>query len=367
MSNFGQIPSSGNVAPKNTGRSSKAEIVKIIRLPESLQNNPKATRIEGTVTQSNNNGSVRIQTKRGAIDVQFPQNSNDKAPREGQHLEVTIPAGKTPRQANIQRAPSENAPQTAQTRELPQTPQNPTQGQSRPIPKAPLPPQNLPQASQAQGQAPSSNAHPQQPPLPAAPLLEGANVRLVALPPNQAIQIAQQSLSTLIVQNSIITNAAFTANLIAQNAISQIRQSALNIASNLPAQTAQNITQNLLQPVTNNTAQQTVNTAFFQSVDTAQIIKPNTSSNILGSITTFQSNATLTPVKALNSTAIGKIDIQILKINQASINLTATTIGEKITPPPIPALTKFTPPIMDSNSATTITAQVTGITSQGQP
>jgi len=394
-SGFGQIPSSGNVSPKRAGRSNNAEVVKIIRLPDALQNNTRALRVEGTVTQSNNNGSVRIQTERGAIDVQFPNNGSNSAPEKGQRLEVNIPAGRPPRQANIDRAPQETRPQNSgqntssdiqrqDTRPLPQTGQN-TQTSQR-IPSAPIPPQNIPQAGQTS--APQQTASP--PSFPPAPLIEGANVRLVALPPNQAIQVTQQSLSTLPVQNSIIIQTAFTANLIAQNALSQISQSALTIGVQqqpISAVPQRNFGQNLLQPAINNLIQPIQNSALFQNITlqppsqtNGTLLQPSINlsgllsvpalpANALNTqnlITTFQPNAALTLANGLNtnlnSNTLGKLDVQILNITPNTVNLTAPAGQTNI-----PALTQFTPPLTSNNTATTLTGQVTGITQQGQP
>lgn len=447
MSSFGQIPSSGNISLKNTGRSSNAETVKIIRLPEALQNNARAVKVEGTVTQSNNNGSVRIQTERGAIDVQFSSNNGDKrareAPRTGERVELNIPAGRPPRQANVARAPQQNTQQNApknteqqttirsqgqEARTLPQSGQQAqnkqtqtTQGQSAQLqnvaapparlPNAPLPPQNISQAAQSgQSTAPAPPAS-----FPPAPLAEGTNVRLVALPPNQALQVSQLSLSVLTTQNNIVTQTAFTANLIAQNTVSQLGQSTLNIGipapiKNQPATLQiQNIGQSLSQPPTNNAVQPIRNTSLFQNIapNTGSFLSTLSAINLLptnqvstapqlqniglnativttqtaltetlqsigqNTLTAFKSNASLTalsnPLGLTTNSAIGKIDVQVLYITPNTVNLIAPMGQGNKQQINIPALTQFTLPLTSNNNATTLTGQVTGVTAQGQP
>lgn len=410
MSNFGQIPSSGNISPKNTNRSSNAEIVKIIRLPEALENNARAVKVEGTVTQSNNNGSVRIQTERGAIDVQFSNNSGDRntsePPRTGQRLEVNIPAGRPPRQASIESTPQQTTtPNTHQNipRSTARTPPQAGQQASNTsppqrIPSTPIPPQNVSQTGSASGQQTTT----QPPSFPPTPLVEGSNVRLVALQPNQALQVSQQSLPTLTTQNTTVNQTAFTANLIAQNAISQLSQSVLSIGVLAQSTTVplQNIGQALLPPITSNIIQPTQNSILFQNIEpntsalrsaasgttllpTNQANTPFLLQNIGLSptisatpnlamsttqnlITTFQPNATLAPtppsLNVSSNNTVGKIDVQVLSITPNAVTL-VTPKGQTT----IPALTQFAPTLTSNNTATTLTGQVTGLTPQGQP
>jgi hypothetical protein len=93
-------------------------------------------------------------------------------------------------------------------------------------------------------------------------------------------------------------------------------------------------------------------------------------------------SATLTPVTvdptspatAITS-QIQRVDIQVVSIKPAEIQLTSPTITASQQPVQvspqttqiIPAATSFTPPLTGFNTATTITAQVTGFTPQGLP
>jgi len=96
---FGRITSP---APTANNSARGGQIVQIIQLPETLNNTAKALRLDGQVTQQNSNGSVRISTAEGEIDVQVRGN---RQPQVGQRVEVEVPAGRPPRQATVRDAP----------------------------------------------------------------------------------------------------------------------------------------------------------------------------------------------------------------------------------------------------------------------
>ncbi|NQZ14729.1 MAG: hypothetical protein HRT94_07905 [Alphaproteobacteria bacterium] len=389
---FGQIPSSSASSAKNTNKSSKGDIVKIIRLPEGLQNNAKALRLEGTITQANNNGSVRIQTERGAIDVQF---SNGRPPETGQQVSVNVPAGRPPRQVNVEQRPTNNSnsqPPPQQTNTVPDRPslanqqpvqrpeggqpaapqqnsQQPAQTAARP-PQAPLPP--LPQAGQTAAQ-PQTNS------FPPAPLTEGTQVRLTSLPPHQANQIIQQSLNALTPINNIVTKTAFTANLIAQNAASTITQNTLNILTPNPALNLTTPIQNTLISFITNIAQPTQITPQISLTPIAaqsatpnvivplgNVIQPQAGAALptQGSIQVFQPNGVLLPTITSDGQVAGKIDVQVLEISNGTVRIVPPATNN--VPSPL-GLTQITPPVTSTNTATTVTGQVTGFTPQGQP
>jgi len=227
MSGFGQIPTSGNVSPKAAARKTSAEVVQITRLPDALQNNSRAVRLEGTVTQNNNNGTTRIQTERGPIDVKFINNNNSnntRAPETGSKLEINIPAGRPPRQANVERsneARSQNQQANTQTstqsnareaslsRAEART-QSQTQAQNQAQTSAPVNRADTAPRPNVTGQTAvttasnnTSAAAPQNASYPPSALNAGANVRLVAVPPTQAIQIANASNAAQVVQQAV--------------------------------------------------------------------------------------------------------------------------------------------------------------------
>lgn len=424
-SGFGQIPASNNASPRANSRNDRSEVVKIIRLPDALQNNARAIRVEGTVTQINNNGSARIQTERGAVDVQLANNAANR-PEVGQKLEVNIPAGKPPRQASI-RAEATTINQTDPR----STSQNQNTSQTVTRDGAPAASTRSPQsnAQQSTQQAPVMNARASSAPqasvppnlqstatpttqtAPPVPLPEGAQVRLVAVPPSQANQIAAQTQTAVQnqanIQNAVIAKTVFSANIIAVNATSALAQSALTIAplstSQTPTLLLSNPSQNIVntrlipnsaassniifslqssqalplgaqsptQGAFTNTPPSLLNTANLagaqNGITAPKIGAINAQSN------SFIANATLIPQGVNNASlqtgfaapqAIGKIDVQVLQITPPNVTLTAPNTPPQNT---IPALTQFAPPVISTNNAVTLTGQVTGFNAAGQP
>ena len=167
-------PIAGNPAAQTGG---KGQVVQIVSLPEGLENNARAIRVQGEVVQQNKDGTVRVNTPEGAIDIQV----RGRQPQAGQRIEIDIPPGSPPRQANIRPAPAQAPPPPA-----PQTPAQP------PATTTPL----LPQTPPAQGQPatpppdtsgttqPSSPLSAQKPPPPADSVQDG----YIPSPPKQAAQ-----------------------------------------------------------------------------------------------------------------------------------------------------------------------------------
>lgn len=182
--------------PSGTG----AQVVQIVSLPDGLQNNARAIRVEGEVIGQNDDGSVRVRTPQGDIDI----NVRGRQPQEGQRIEVDIPVGNPPRNATIRPAPpvphqplppANTAPPAEtplplpSTRPLPATP--PAQGQApaAPVPEdgtaQPLPPAagQTPKPAPEKTGLPAQGAEtaPSRQTLPALPpLAPGAAVKLVA-------------------------------------------------------------------------------------------------------------------------------------------------------------------------------------------
>ncbi len=121
------------------------QVVQIVSLPDALQNNARAIRIEGEVVQQNKDGSVRVRTPQGDIDVAV----RGRQPQEGQRLEVDIPAGSPPRNATIRPAPAQPQPQQ------PLPPANTTPPAETPVTLPPTRPLPAPVAPPAQGQTPA--------------------------------------------------------------------------------------------------------------------------------------------------------------------------------------------------------------------
>jgi hypothetical protein len=212
------------------GAKPTGQVVQIVSLPEGLQSNARAVRLEGEVVAQNQNGSTRIKTSEGTIDISF----RGKQPQLGTKLEVDIPAGAPPRSATVRPAPpTPQTPAPVDTdsytptlpRVLPQ--QQPTQTQSPPPQTQQAGGQNTQQSQQAgttrpQPLPPSYQAP--QKPVPAQttpqPLAQGQSVRLTSLPPVQAQAFISQSLAQLS-QNAVtstLARAAFKADVVAASA-----------------------------------------------------------------------------------------------------------------------------------------------------
>ncbi|MCB9987104.1 MAG: hypothetical protein H6865_05645 [Rhodospirillales bacterium] len=69
----------------------------ITRLPPTLAATDRAITLRGEVVQQNDDGTTRIATPRGAIDVRLP----DPQPARGTDVEINLPAGTPPRTAGV--------------------------------------------------------------------------------------------------------------------------------------------------------------------------------------------------------------------------------------------------------------------------
>ncbi len=238
--------------PKNEGVTAR-----VIALPPSLQTTTQGQTIEGEVVQQYKDGSLRVQTQQGALEILVRGNNS---PKPGQTIQIDIPKGDPPRQVVVREA-QPNIPQTpvitsaerhvANARLAAQHVQSqqqiPTLNQPAPrtdVPQTPVVRTTAP-PPQVQGQQPAPATPPPSSPLPgkAAPLPEqilnlirnavpsspqqplqaGQTVRLTPVTPLQAQQILQQPQSNPVqvlatrLPEAIITRASFEANLIAQN------------------------------------------------------------------------------------------------------------------------------------------------------
>lgn len=225
-------------------------------------------------------------------------------------------------------------------------------------------------------------------------------VRLISVAPAQAQSIAKDFITTLPQPvTNIVNKTAFVSNLIAQNVTDQIATTALKIpalpqTSNSPPliQPLQNTPQALLLNSALATQSQTIiqtatqQTTFLQPtiLNTSQALTPSQllpttlATNIAPTAATPPAiqTATLTPLSfdpanplqnaIPRMTPPAQIDIQIIKVTPPETILTPPTTNNSATPP-VPAATKFSPPLLGANNATALTAQVTGFTAQGLP
>lgn len=126
-------------------------------LPPSLQNNGRDVSLRGTVAGQNPDGTTRINTPRGPVDVQLPQ----PLPARGTEVNLQIPAGNPPRTVTVTlpaqpQVPAQPAPPQSQV-PIPQvpTPQIPGQTPVTQNPSMPGQPQQTP-AQPPQTQTPAA-------------------------------------------------------------------------------------------------------------------------------------------------------------------------------------------------------------------
>ncbi len=132
-SGFPQFPA-GPRGPEQASRQTRGPEpnARIQNLPNNLREIRQQTRLSGEVVQQNRDGSIRIRTERGNIDVQI--RARETPPARGQTVEIQIPPGRPPTQLRVDVTPPQatqpsagnpapNKPQTSATQAppLPQT------------------------------------------------------------------------------------------------------------------------------------------------------------------------------------------------------------------------------------------------------
>ena len=243
------LSQTGNTPRIIQQNAAKAETtVKIITLPEALQNNARGQRLEGEVVRQNADGSTRVRTPQGDVDIEV----RGRQPQPGQRVEIDLPAGRPPRQAVVRNALDAPPPQT-QTRGTDQQPvqtqltrtqvradvivQNARSDQARALIDNTARPQ--PQATQpaparptsAPPQAQTYTAPPLQTNTGAAPLPPGTPVRLTPISTAQVQQFLNQFAQTIQVTPTSIQTAAFQAMQSVQTVLSQNVQTLLNVTA----------------------------------------------------------------------------------------------------------------------------------------
>ncbi len=224
--------SASNIPPVQPGTARPAaappQVVPIVSLPDGLKNNARAIKLDGEVVQQNNDGSTRVKTSEGTIDISL----RGRQPQPGARIEIEIPPGNPPRQAAIRPMPAQltqQQPAPPSTGQTPQTQAPQTeQAQTRP---APPPPTYQPPPPA--GQSAPQPAIPAQPPLTTRPMEPGQTVRLTPLPPAQAQAMIAQSLQaaasaaiTLSADTmpAQVARAAFQAGLVARAVPDEIQK-----------------------------------------------------------------------------------------------------------------------------------------------
>lgn len=120
--------------------SSRKDHAEILVLPKSLRDLPRAGIIRGEITESAPDGRVTVRTDQGAIELRVDQS---RAYQEGETVEIRLPPGDPPKQAQIRPAPpsTDNTTSSAPARPLAQAEQEtPQQHIAIPDPPQPLDP-----------------------------------------------------------------------------------------------------------------------------------------------------------------------------------------------------------------------------------
>lgn len=230
-------------------QASKGQVVQIVSLPEGLRNVSRAMKLDAEVVAQNKDGSTRVRTSEGEIDISI----RGRQPQTGEKLVVELPPGSPPKTATVRPAPSPPQTPPSLPDELPApsipVPTRPAAGQppvqstptqqpqqpntqsgnpapapsgSSPAPASPPPAKPLPTSYQppAQGTTPQQTA-----PLPLQP---GQIVRVTTLPPAQAQMMIQQSgLAPESIIASQVSRAAFQSDVIAKTAQGDMQKSLL--------------------------------------------------------------------------------------------------------------------------------------------
>ena len=242
-------PIAGNPAAQIGG---KGQVVQIVSLPDGLQNNARAIRLAGEVIQQNDDGSVRVRTPKGDIDI----NVRGRQPQPGQQIEIDVPPGDPPRQATIRPAPSQ-APQPqiptpqpppASTTTLPvqppvtrPTPPPTTGGTTQPLPPVDASGRPITPPPVQDGFKPTPTK-PAAPPSPLPPLSPGTLVKLVpyaplqsAPPQNSLPGQTPASMPEMSTADGIVANATAKAQIIAAKGDGNLITTLLNaVKSALP-------------------------------------------------------------------------------------------------------------------------------------
>lgn len=194
------------------------QVVRIQSLPDSLQTVSRTLHLEAEVIRQNNDGSTRIRTAEGDMDIVV----KGRQPQPGQRMEIEIPPGSPPQKAVTRPAPQ------APAQPLPQQP--PTQDGE--VPQLPPPPPQTPvtQKPPVQGQAPQTTPITTMP----SPKPDGANAPRPVAPPltADAIKNAVGSVQDKALFTQQTYNAGGQQTQAIKTAIPQTQISSPNITGN---------------------------------------------------------------------------------------------------------------------------------------
>jgi hypothetical protein len=389
--------SNGTIPPSQTPRvavpvsSGGEQVVKIVRLPDALQNVARAQRVEGEVVKQNADGSVRLKTQDGDIDVTV----RGRQPQAGQKIEIDIPAGRPPRQAIIRPAapPPVSIPVTPETGAAPaiRTPVSspapaPSSAPSSPPPSAasppplsvsspptragsPVPAPSLPPVLN-DVTAPSSSAAAAAP----TPLTPGATVRLTPLTPAQAQSLLANYAAALPVIPATLARVQLAASIVTQNITTDMARALLSApAAALPAASPASIVP-LSAPILSPKPESLSGGPFSASAGTMQTVLSPTTPQIFSpsflmmdkpALTLTPSSLPQAPALSIPNTLSGAraMDVKIISFSSPSVLLSPPGT------PPLAAANTAGAPLSTAMPSYPgyMTAQVTGMTPQYLP
>ncbi len=407
MVDSSRLPPSQITKPAAAPNMLAEQSARIVNLPDSLLTVARAQRVEGEVVRQNQDGSVRVKTPQGDIDIQV----RGRQPQPGQQLELDIPAGRPPRQLTIR--PAQAAPQQPdmpQTRPAPNMPNTAPPIATRPA--APAPTTN-PTSTNAPASGATTTANAPRPAAPApqplpdnaasarpapqpVPLPVGAAVRFTPVTPAQAQQMVQTVSQMMTTLPTTATRVAFTANLIAQNAASENMQALQTAMQTKPAD-INNLAQQLRAPALTLPQPGAGLTAAPAATLLQQILNMQPAlTQTAGTITHISANATAAPAVlpassgavasplatllaaipdadgvmptttgAARMIQIAQMDARIITIQPPATALSASGTPQGL---PVPGATHIpAPSAMPGAPAGSVTGVVTGFTPQNLP
>ena len=227
---------SGIVPPGQTSRASGSESnARLISVPNEvraeLQTRQASLRVQGEVVQQNDDGSIRVRTERGDIDVRL--RDGQEPPPRGTRVEIEIQPSRNP----------ERPPEAATLRELPRADAPPPRQSATPVEVEVRPQPETRQPLPADVRhSPNTNERPAQPQTPQPLPPEGSVVRLQPLPPRVAEALPLPEITQQVV-STITQPAIFQTQLIAARAVDELQQAlATPRPAPLPAPVVQTVT-----------------------------------------------------------------------------------------------------------------------------
>lgn len=184
------------------------QVVQIVSLPDALKSVPRPVHLEAEVIRQNEDGSTRVRTAQGDIDIVV----KGRQPQAGQRMELEIPPGSPPQKAVTRpasQAPAQPTPQSPpppQDGEVPQLPP--------PLPQTPVTQKPPVQGGQPQSQTPPVTTMPA--PRPATPMAADA-IKSAAGSIQDKVLITQQTIGAGTGAGQPATQAIPSPNIIGQN------------------------------------------------------------------------------------------------------------------------------------------------------